>query len=144
MKVDTTEWQPRLEAMTLKQLYHLCEMTKLTQSIGREEVVPAPPFPNADPDSAIAINSGQSKERIALGEKTWEHIERTYQRIYHRDAEYPWIFAKDEGFLWFIVMWDHWQPSLRQIICRWLPTDPSPRASFEKQYLWDDSSDEEV
>ena len=140
MKIDATEWPPRLEAMTLKQLYYLYEMTKLTQSIGMEEIVPAPPFPNADPDSVIAINSGQSKERIVLGEKIWGHIERAYQRIYHKDAEYPWILAKDEGFLWFIVMWDHWQPSLKQILCGRRPID----SAFEKQYLWDDSSDEEI
>lgn len=92
MKMDAAEWQPRLDAMSLKQLYYLCEMTKLTQSIGREEVVPAPVFPNADPQSAIAINSGQSEKRITLGEKTWEHIESIYQRVYyHRDAEWPWI-----------------------------------------------------
>lgn len=46
-------------------------------------------------------------------------------------------FSKDEDFLHFIVIWDHWQPSLKQIVC-------SARPSFEKQYLWDDSSDEDV
>lgn len=137
MTIDAEEWQPRLDTMSLKQLYYLCEMSKLTQSIGREEIVPAPQFPNADPDLAIAINSGRSKKRIALDERIWGHITRVYQRVYHREAEWPWIFTKEEGYLWFIVIWDHWQPSLKSIVC-------SSRQSFEQMHLWDDTSDDDI
>ena len=144
MRIDAVEWQSSLEAMTLKQLYHLCEMSKLTQSIGREEMVPAPQYPDAKPDSVHAINHGRSEERDALDRRIWEHIEHTYLRIHNQDAEYPWIHTYYEGYLWFIVMWDHWQPSLKEMVCRRRPTDPSLRPSFEKQYLWDDSSDEEL
>lgn len=143
MKVDAAEWQSRLESMTLKQLYHLCEMSKLTQSVGREEVVPAPRHPDVPPDSVHAINSGRSEKRVTLEKRTWEHIEHTYQRVHHREAEDPWIHTKHEGYLWFIVMWDHWQACLREVVCGRRPMDPSPDASFEKQYLWDNSSDEE-
>ena len=133
MRLSATEWQLRLENMRLKQLYLLREMCRLTQSIGREEVVPPPEYPNAAPGSINAINSGRSQERIALSEMIWEQIERT-QSIHDQPAEYPWALTKHEGYLWFIVMWDHWQSSLEDIIC-------VPRSG--KQYLWDDSSDEE-
>lgn len=144
MRVGAAEWQSRLEALTLKQLYHLYEMTKLTQSIEGEDLILKPLFPNADPSSFHAISLDQSQERIALGKKTWEHIEQTYQRIHHKEAEWPWDLAKDEGFLWCIVLWDHWQESLKQIVCDRQATQPSTRLLFEQQYLWDDSSEEEV
>ena len=144
MKLDPTEWQSRLEPMTMKQLYQLYEMSTLTQSIGREEVVPAPRFPDADPNSIHAINKGRSQERVALSEKIWQRIEHTYQRIYHRDAELVWVHTLYEGAWGFIVMWDHWQSSLKEVVCGRRSIDPSPRPSFEKQYLWNDSSDEEV
>lgn len=139
MEVGSAEWQPRLEAMRLKQLYHLCEMTNLTQRIEGEDVVLEPQLPDADPDSYHAINLDQSKKRIALGEQTWEHIERSYQRVYHMDAEWPWKYSKDDGVLWLILMWDHWQGELRKVVCR-----PFTEPSCEKGYLWDDSSDEEA
>ena len=130
--------------MTLKQLYLLYEMSKLTQSIGREEVVPAPRFPDAEPNLIHAINQGRSKEHEALSETIWQHIEHVYQRIHNRDAELIWAHSLYEGSLGFIVMWDHWQPSLKQVVCGRRSIDPSPWPSFEEQYLWDDSSDEEV
>lgn len=61
--------------MTLKQLYRLHEMTKLTQSIGQgEESIPSPIFPDEPPDSAHSINIGQSEERIALSNQIWQRI----------------------------------------------------------------------
>lgn len=142
MTLDPTKWQSRLETMTLKQLYQLHEISKLTQSIGREEVVPAPQFPDAEPNSIHANNRG--KEHEALSERIWQHIEHIYQRIHNRDAELVWVHSLYEGSYGFIVMWDHWQPSLREVVCGRRSIDSSPRPSFEKQYLWDDSSDEEV
>ncbi len=62
MKLDASEWEPRLEQMTSKQLYCLHEMTNLTQSIGKEEVVPPPLFPDEARDSVHYINNGRSEK----------------------------------------------------------------------------------
>ncbi len=136
MKVDATEWQPRLEAMTLKQIYHLYEMSRLTQSIGGEEIIPPLRHPCHDPDSLHAINSNKSEKRKALERKIMDHLERRYMEVYNEGAEDPWIYANDEGFLWFIIMWDHWQRDFKSIVCR------QRKPNCAKERLWDDSSDE--
>ena len=134
MRLDAAEWQMRLDAMTLKQLYHLYEMSRLTQSIGGEEVIPA------QDDSMSAIKMGRSEKRIDLERSTWKHIERIFQDVYGDNAIDVWGRAAFEGFMWFLIIWDHWQPELNIVVCG-QPTSPGP--SFEKENLWDDSSDDE-
>lgn len=143
MRLDRPEWHSKLEPLTLKQLYQVYEMSILTQSIGREEVVPAPRYPDAEPYSPRAINEGRSEKRIALGECICRHLLSTYQRIHKEDAQLVGAYSLYEGSLGFIVMWDHWQSSLMEIVCRRRPKDRSSRPDFEKRYLWDDSSDED-
>lgn len=133
MQLETAEWQSRLEHTRFKELYYLYEMSNLTQSIGREEILP-----NADPYSIDFIIRGRSDKRSTLGGRIWRHIDDTYQRTHSSRSDYPWTYGKLEGGLWFVVMLDHWQGSLKQIICG------EPRPSLEKQSLWDDSSGEEV
>ena len=143
MKSDPAEWQSRLEPMTLKQLYHLSEMCALTQSIGREEVIPAPYFPNAAPGSALAINSRRSAERHALSFKVSKHLQIVYRRLHHRDAvDDPWVHAKREGYLWFVVLWDHWQPGLRELVYNRPDAESMVGSSGGDEVLWDDSTDE--
>ena len=146
MKLDPAKWQSRFESMTLKKLYEVHEISKIWQSIGREEVRPAHRFPDARPGSFSAINTARSKERVALSEKIWQYIEQIFQRFYNREADTVWM-PDDlyEGTHGFIVMWDHWQPSQKFLLCGRRRIDPStPRPPFEKQYIWEDSSDEEV
>lgn len=121
MNLEPAQWASRLESMKLKQLYYLCEMSKLTQSIGNEEKLPAP--------EARPIGRGRSKKRNSLEAKIWDHIESIYQRTYREKSDYPWIYAKHEGSLWFVVIWDHWQGSLKQIVCG------GPKPSTAKSYL---------
>lgn len=139
MKLDPAEWQSKLEPMTLKQLYLLYEMSDLPQSIGREDSVP-----DVEPGSIYNINNGESDKCIALRKKIWQYTESTYQRICKRDPEPIWAHAIYAGALGFLVIWDHWQLSLWEVICGRRRREATPRSSFEKQYVWDDSSDEEV
>ena len=143
MKMDLSGWRSRLQSMTLKQLYYLHEMTKLTQSIGQgEEKVPPPFFPDEPRDSIHSINSGQSDKRIALGEKVWQQIQDVSQRIFNQDAPDPSAYTKEEGFLWFVVMWDHWHLSLKDMVYHQSRSTIRPSPDIEKRYLWDDNEDE--
>ena len=143
MKLDASEWESRLEHMTSKQLYYLHEMTKLTQSIGREEVVPKPLFPDEPPDSVHSINSGQSEKRITLGERVWQQIQDTSQRIFNQDALYPEGYAKHEGFMSFVIMWDHWQPSLKDMVLHQSTSSIRPTLDVKRRYLWNDDPEEQ-
>lgn len=141
---DSSKRLSRLKSMTLKQLYRLYEMTKLTQSIGQGEESIAPPiFLDQPPDSVHSINTDRSEKRIALSGEVWEQIQKISQRFFHQDAQDPIAYAKHEGFMWFVVLWDHWQESLKDLVCRQSTTSPEfkPSPATERQYLWDDSSD---
>lgn len=138
MKIDCSEWDSRLQAMTSQELYYLREMTKLTQSIGREESVPPPMFPDEPSDSVHSINSGQSEKRIALEQRVWQQIQRNSRRFFERDSQDPSVFAKHEGFLWFVVLWDHWQPSLKDMVCHESVSLIKPSLAIKRQHLWND------
>ena len=142
---DASKWQLKLESMTLKQLFRLHEMAQLTQSIGQgEESIKSLDIPNDLSDSVHSINTDRSQERIDLGHQIWRQIQRVSQRTFHQDAHDPSVYAKHEGFMWFVVFWDHWQESLKDLVCHQSTISPAMRPSpeFERQYLWDDSSDE--
>jgi len=54
MKFNAAEWQFRLQYMTLKQLLHLCELSRLPDSIGcGEEMVP--PLQHPDAESRLTL-----------------------------------------------------------------------------------------
>ncbi|KAL8690463.1 MAG: hypothetical protein Q9218_004099, partial [Villophora microphyllina] len=94
------EWQARINAMTLKELFLLCEISRLPDSIGRgEEVIPPPLYPGADPQSYDAINRGRSPERDALEKLILSHLETTYTRTHGRAMDGIWVYAMEEGFL---------------------------------------------
>ena len=124
--------------MTLKRLFELHEMTRLSQSIGREEVRPP------KPKYLHEIDIGPSKERMALQKRIWQHIENIYRPIHNAEPDSPEAYALEEGAFGFVVIWDHWQGCLKQIVIGLRPVDPCTRPDFVKQYLWDDTSDEEA
>ena len=138
MRLDRAQWDARLEDKTSQELYYLQEMSKLTQSIGREEHIPPPMFPDQSPDSIHAIYSGQSDKRAALECRIWEQIQRNSQRFFDRDAQDVSWCAKHEGFLWFVVLWDHWQPSLKDVVCHQSRSTVRLSSAVVKQYLWND------
>lgn len=144
MTIPPDSWQPRLELLTLKQLYHILEMSRLTQSIGRgEEEIPPARFPNKTPYSARAINHGRSKKRSSLEKSIWAQLESAFERIHHSSPEIVSEYSLEEGSLGFIVMWDHWQGSLKELVCQRRPNAQSPLTDSEIQYCWGESEDEE-
>ncbi|KAJ5105831.1 hypothetical protein NUU61_003178 [Penicillium alfredii] len=142
LKLDHAESQRRLESMTVKQLYHLCEMCRLPQSIGHEEVLPAE-AEGKNLENTHLVERGRPPDRDVLLERAWHCLEQTYVRVHDEDADEPWLEAKYEGYLWWIVIWDHWQPSLKALALCHRGMGPPTRLDIEKE-LWDESSDEEV
>ena len=142
MRLDCSEWNSRLQEMTSQELYYLLEMTKLTQSIGREEIVPPPRYPHESSDSVHSINSGRSEKRIALEGMIWQQIQRNSWQFFERKAQDPIIYTKHEGFLWFVVLWDHWQPSLKDLVCHQSVSPRKLSPAVQKQYFWNDKWDE--
>ncbi|KAL9024258.1 MAG: hypothetical protein Q9196_006644 [Gyalolechia fulgens] len=138
MNLNPSEWISRLEAMTSQELYCLHEMTKLTQNIG-EEILPPPLFPDQPPESIHAINIGRSEKRIAVEEAVWEQIEHISQRVFGQEAIHPEVYAKCEGFMWFVVIWDHWQPSLKDTVLHTSRSVKRPSPEFIKRCLWNDN-----
>ena len=138
MRLDCSEWNSRLQEMTSQELYYLLEMTKLTQSIGREEIVPPPRHPHESSDSVHSINSGRSEKRIALEGMIWQQIQRNSWQFFERKAQDPIIYTKHEGFLWFVVLWDHWQPSFKDLVCHQSVSPRKLSPAIQKQYVWND------
>ena len=134
MKLDFSEWESRLEHMTLKQLYFLHEMTNLTQSIGREEAIPN--------WNTTPINCGRSQKRITLGKRAWRQIQDVSERVLNRDALDPQYHAKNKGFRWFVVMWDHYQPRLRDMMVHQWVGAMRLSLDVQKRYLWNEDPEE--
>lgn len=144
LKLDPTEWLQRLEPKTLKQLYELHEISELRQCIGRGKDMTALPSSDAAPNPIQSIAQAGSDERGALRETIGKRLELVFERIHERPAELVSAYSLSEGSRGFVVIWDHWQPCLKEIVCGRRPLDPTLRPSFEKQYLWDDSSGDEM
>jgi len=136
MELDTAEWHSRLEAASLKQLILLYELSKLTQSIGPGEG-------HQDPESQHPARFHRSDKRRELSRKIGEHMGHTYRRIHNKKFDDPWVHAKEDGYLFFVVMWDHWQKPFEALVCRRPFEDPSCARSFDGPGVWDDSSDED-
>ena len=129
--------------MTSQELYYLYEMTLLTQSIGKEEVISPPTCPYVPPELFPVFNSGRSDKRIWLEQKVWLQIQFISLRFFKRDPRNPSVYANHEGFLWYVVLWDHWQPSLKDIVCHESVSSRQPGQAVQEQYLWNDRWDDD-
>ena len=138
MKVDRSEWDSRLQGMTSQELHYLHEMTSLTESIGMEDIDPPPVLPLQPPDSLHSIIHSQEQKRYDLGQNIWQQIQRISWRIFEQDAPYTGIYAKHEGIHPFVTLWDHWQPSLKDVVCPKGQSKIKPSLAVTKQYLWND------
>ena len=144
MKIDRSEWDSRLQGMTSQELYYLKEMTDLTEGYAMlNETIHQPTLPLQPPDSLHSINHSEPRKRFDLGQCIWEQIQRNSLRFFEQDALFTSCYAKHEGFFVFVVFWDHWQPSLKDLVCHQCSgaiKKPSP--AVRKQYLWNDELDE--
>ena len=136
MKLDYSEWDERLPEFTSQELYYMHEMSKLPQSIGREELVPPPMFPDQPPESIHSINWGQSDKRHHLEERIWEQIQNNTLRFLDRDAYTTEEYAKRNGFYPFVNIWDHWQPQLEEIVCQNGPKIGPLSPEVIRHHLW--------
>ena len=138
LRIDPSAWDSRLQAMTFRELYYLHEMTKLTQSIGREETVPQPMYPNVPPEAVNSINHGRSEKRDALERRVWQQVQHNSLRFFDRDALHAAGFAKHEGALEFVAIWDHWQPSLKEMVLHESRSTIKLSPAVKKEYFWND------
>lgn len=111
MKLDTAKWRSRLEAASLKQLMLLYEMSNLTQSI-------EPGEGRSDPELQHHTSFRRSDKRIELSREIRKHMDDRYRCIHDQELDDPWVLAKSDGYLNFIVMWDHWQQPFKDLIWR--------------------------
>ena len=138
---DPVERQARLQSMSLKQLIYLCEISWLPKGMGPgEEAIQSPVNPGVarGPEPAKRYQA-----RRALSKLVMEQTELVYRRIYGQDMEAIWVIAMDEGYDAFLVMWDHWQSSLLDVVCSRRSKEPPYNKGFHME-LWEESSEEEM
>ena len=127
--------------MSLKQLFQLCEISWLPDGLGpgEEEISTA----GVGSRSMSANRQQQVEARRALSKLVLQMTGLKYQWIHGQDVEMIWVIAMDEGYQDFLVMWDHWQDSLKETVCgRWAKEPP-----YKKELhwdLWEDTSDEDL
>ncbi|KAL8895446.1 MAG: hypothetical protein Q9207_008168 [Kuettlingeria erythrocarpa] len=137
MRLETAaERQTRLESRTLKQLIHLYEMSMLpsTMALLRPR--------DAQLDTLSVIEREPVERRVALERQILKHLEEVYQRIHGKDLIYIWVHAPEEGYGNFIAIWDHFQPSLKEVVCGRRSKEP-PYRFFLDLDLWEHRSGEE-
>ena len=124
--------QHRLQSITnLRHLYYLYELSFLEQSVGKAEVLSVIP----------GSRYSGSPQRIALRDAIWDRLGDVYRSAHGKEPEDVQIYGMEDGYMWYVVMWDHWQDNLRQVICGLQPTELGQQAALDKTHLWE--SDEE-
>ena len=131
---DAEKWEMRLNGMNSKDLYLLEEIVSLTQSMGRGDELMPPPCDDEE------SNPRASEERRVLSLFIRSHIQDINQRLYNGRAPYLWNDVQYEDSKYFLILWDHSQPSLWRACTRSQQRDPA----FVRKHLWVDSSEDEV
>ena len=140
---NTTEWHSRLQSTSLKQLIRLCEISWLPDDIRPGEGAASFRRDQDDgPDSKTALTDQRSQASEELSKMVSEQTERMYRRLHGQDMGLIWAYAIGEGYMNFLVMWDHWQSSLKEVVCARRMKEPPYKKVFHWE-LWEDSSDEE-
>ena len=143
MILDPAEWGPRLETMTSQQVYHLQEIAELNQSIGNEDDVQhRTPSTKPRPKSHFE-DVEPSLKRIELQNKVRERKHCLSRRFFQDDANEIISYSLEHGAIRFVAIWDHWQPSLKDMIFHLQDGRLQPHPEENKQYLWDDNYDKD-
>lgn len=147
LKMNEAELQTRLESMKLKELCHLYEMSQLPGSFGGgEEVLPPPRYSikNPNPQNRYHLYPTVSEKRVKLERMILEHLKETYRRTHEGEQmDGIWAYSQEDGFDGFMVIWDHWQVNLKEVVCKVYSRNPHLNKGYNWE-LWDDSSDEDV
>ncbi|KAF2234699.1 hypothetical protein EV356DRAFT_514839 [Viridothelium virens] len=128
-KLCAAEQESRLKAMILKRLYQLFEMSMLDQNIGCEE------------EEDITL---RWEQRLTLQFKVNGQMDRISGHLRRCPAPRVDHYGATEGSSTFVSMWDHWQPSLFEVVCCRKPTWRCLDSELERLVLWDNSSDEDT
>lgn len=125
MLLDPASKERRFGTILLKHLFLVYEMTMLKQPIGDEKT------------------SGVShKERGILVGEMQNRVKHTFQQIHKRDYQDPTVDAGTEGYLHHVMMFDHYQPILKELVCNRFVPAPKPNPVKEES-VWLGTSDEE-
>ena len=54
----------------------------------------------------------------------------------------PWMESHSEGALWFVVVWTHWQESLKEICCGPVRASKERKLEVNMDEVWEDSEDD--
>ena len=141
MTLEQSSLESDLQKLSQKRLRLLHEMTILPQSMGGVEKRPPTDCPDADSHSFRAINQSCSPKRRELEQVVATHIEQRHWEVHGEQPDWPIGYALEEGFLVWVVLWDHWQESLKWIVCcrHGYGTPPCLRKDWS---LWEESSDD--
>ncbi|KAI4276430.1 MAG: hypothetical protein LQ337_002480 [Flavoplaca oasis] len=126
--------QARLQSLSLKQLLYLCEISWLPHGMGPGEYL--------NPETEAMVLQQRIQAREKLSQWILQHTESTYQRIHGQDMELIWVIAMDEGYGDFLVMWDHWHNSLKEVVCGRRAKEPPFKKGMHLE-LWEESLNED-
>lgn len=142
LSLCSQQQRQRMDQITsLKQLYLLREMCMLPHCLGDEAANTNIPFQPA----ALAALATYPRKREDLRRALTKRLDNVFRA--GRDgkaAEKVEGYAIEDGYLSFVVIWDHWQENLKVLICGLKPAPLGHRASeLEREELWSYETDEE-
>lgn len=110
--------------MLLKHLYMVHEMTMLQQPIG---------------DGATA--SASREDRGVLIGELQDRVKHTFRQIHKREYQDISVEAACNGYRHHVVMFDHCQPILKELVCNRFAPVLRPNPVLEET-VWQETSDE--
>ena len=134
MKLDMTEWDSRLDAMTTQELYYLLEMSQSEQSIGTEEVAPLMQNPNAPSRTSASKKFRRPEKRMNLEDRTWQQIQSHSSGCFDYRAPHTSVYTKHFGCWPFVAIFDHFQPHLKEMVWKMSLSRVRPSPT----YHWND------
>lgn len=126
--IGETRWEHRLAQITnLRHLYYLYELCVLPRNIA-EDIPPKDVefYGLGAPDPVFA----------RLRSAVWQRMDEISYAAFGKGAEDVEIYGMEDGHLWFVALWDHWQENLKQVICRLKPTELGKQAELDRVDLW--------
>ena len=145
MRLSLADCELRIKSMSLKQLYLLKELFALPQYVGHNEETSYRLDPWSEFRQGVTVNYEYSAKFYKISNLVWKHIEYLYEGIHDRPFVDTVTEGLYDGYVVFVVIWDHWQACLKELVCGPClnPRAPKSEQIFEKGYLWEESSDEE-
>ena len=133
--------QPRLELLSLKQLYYAQEIIFLTRYIGSgEKEFPPAGLPTKMPLPEHTVKYDETC--CSLQHRIWAQLQSNFWRIHHCFAEVMSGYLGDDSGAQVLVICDHWQEKLTKIVCHREVDANKPPTELEIQYCLGEGEDE--